>query len=92
MSTSESHVPIEAFFGRPSRLEAVCSQPMQPRQGRLVLDIPNARLIRKNDHAYSSPFRFQVTSTASRGALRQAILACAPRRDTCPWLRYRGLG
>ena len=64
MSTSESHVPVEAFFGRPSRLEAVCSQPMQPRQGRLVLDIPNARLIRKNDHAYSSPFRFQITSTA----------------------------
>jgi hypothetical protein len=24
-------------------------------------------------------------------SLRQAILACAPRRDTCPWLRYRGL-
>ena len=56
--------PSRRFFGRPSRLAAVCSQPMQPRQRRLVLDIPNTRLIRKNDHACSPPFRFQVTSTA----------------------------
>ena len=79
-------------FWPPARLSAVCSQPMQRGQRRLVLDISNTRLIRKNDHAYSPPFRFQVTCTVSRGALRQAILACAPRRDTCPWLRYRGLG
>ncbi len=84
--------PSRRFFGRPSRLAAVCSQPMQPRQRRLVLDIPNTRLIRKNDHACSPPFRFQVTSTASPGALRKAILACAPRRDTCPWLAVQGAG
>jgi hypothetical protein len=90
MSTSESPVPVQAYFGRPSRLSAVCSQPMQPGQRRLVLDISDTRLIRTNDHACSPPFRFQVTSTASRGALRQAILSCAPRRDTSRWLRYRG--
>ena len=58
MSTSESPVPVEAFSGRPARLSAVCSQPMQPRQRRLVLDISNTRLIRTNDPACSPPFRF----------------------------------
>src|SRR5438445_13599491 len=63
MPTSESPVSVEAF-GRPSRLAAVCLQPMQPGQRRLVLDTSNTRLIRKSDHACSPPFRFQVTSTA----------------------------
>ena|SRR5213080_1542141 len=52
MPTSESPASVEAFFGRPSRLAADCSQPMQLGQRRLVLDILNIRLIRKKDHAH----------------------------------------
>src|SRR6266850_7650340 len=75
MSTSESPVSVEAFFGRSSRLAAVCSQPMLPGQRRLVLDISNTRLIRTSDHACSPPFRLPGPQRHEERCTRQFLLA-----------------
>src|SRR5947208_5309690 len=92
MSTSERPVPVEAFFGCPSHLATVCSEQMQPRQRRLALDIPNARLIRKNDHAYSRPFRFQVTSTAFPRSVAPGISCLRAPTRYMPLAAVQGAG
>src|SRR5262245_37281171 len=62
---------------------AECSQPMQTRLRRLMLDILSPRLIRKSDHAYSPPFRFQIT-------MRQQFVLARP--DETHALGFGGAG
>jgi hypothetical protein len=57
---------------------SICWQQIQTGQRRLVLDVSNTRLVRKNDHPCSPPLRITIHQS-------WAQLACAPQRYM-PWL------